>query len=127
MWHVINVVQIVVVHPLNLFHLKLSQTSIILSSAQEKVLRHSFKIDLYFSKTCTCIYVYSSHILHKMPFLHSKSEVKIYPVARKVWQIFEIMVHPNARMEWKTLNCLLWLTQKNTLHFLLFENSTSGL
>ena len=55
MWHVINVVQIVVVHPLNLFHLKLSQTSIILSScAQEKVLRHCFKIDLYFGKTCKC-------------------------------------------------------------------------
>ena len=65
MWHVINVVQIVVVHPLNLFHLKLSQTSIILSSAQEKVLRHSFEIDLYFGKTFKCIYiyVYSSYIL----------------------------------------------------------------
>ena len=65
MWHVINVVQIVVVHPLNLFHLKLSQTSIILSSAQEKVLRHSFKIDLYFGKTFKSIYIYvnSSYIL----------------------------------------------------------------
>ena len=40
-----------------LVHIKLSQTSIILSScAQEKVLRHCFKIDLHFGKTFKCIY-----------------------------------------------------------------------
>ena len=51
-------VQIVVIQPLKLFHLKLFQTSITLSScAQEKVLRYCFKIDLYFAKTFKDIFV----------------------------------------------------------------------
>ena len=44
------------IHPLNLFHLKLSQTSIILSScAREKVLSYYFKFDLFSVKLFTLV------------------------------------------------------------------------
>ena len=81
------------IHPLNLFHLKLSQTSIILSScAREKVLSYYFKFDLYFGKTFYSRIVWTYEILYKSYLFTSR--VWVWQWVIMLSAIYRLFIQP---------------------------------